>query len=79
MGGRFHRNTQELEFVLNNLEMLEKNGKCVCILPMQCALSQKGKTFELKKKLLENHTLEAVTCSPFFVPFHEGNLMLFEQ
>ena len=54
----------ELEFILNNLEYLVDGGKCVAIVPMQCALAQKGKVFELKKKLLEKHTLEAVFSMP---------------
>ena len=54
----------ELEFILNNLECLVDGGKCVAIVPMQCALAQNGKVFELKKKLLEKHTLEAVLSMP---------------
>ncbi|MBK7856920.1 MAG: N-6 DNA methylase [Bacteroidetes bacterium] len=34
------------------------------IVPMQSALAQSGKVFELKKKLLEYHTLEAVFSMP---------------
>jgi type I restriction enzyme M protein len=55
---------EELAFALNALEMLEKNGKCVIILPMSCALAQKGDEAELKRKLLERHTLEAVLSLP---------------
>lgn len=55
---------EELEFVLNNLECLVPNGTCVAIVPMQCALAQKGKVLELKKKLLSKHTLEAVMSMP---------------
>ena len=55
---------EELEFVLNNLECLVDGGTCIAIVPMQCALSQTGKIFELKKKLLEHHTLEAVLSMP---------------
>ena len=51
---------EELEFMLNNLSMLEKHGKCVAIVPMRCVLSQRGRGLELKRKLLEKHTLEAV-------------------
>ncbi len=54
----------ELEFVLNNLECLVDGGTCVSIIPMSCALAQSGKTYELKKKLLEKHTLEAVFSMP---------------
>lgn len=58
------RDTDELEFVLNNLGCLVDGGTCVAIVPINCALEQKGKTFELKKKLLEKHTLEAVLTMP---------------
>lgn len=55
---------EELEFVLNNLDCLVDGGTCVAIVPMQSALAQSGKVFELKKKLLEYHTLEAVFSMP---------------
>lgn len=55
---------EELEFVYNNLECLTDGGTCVAIVPMQCALAQSGKIFELKKNLLEKHTLEAVFSMP---------------
>ena len=58
------KDTEELEFVLNNLECLEIGGICVAIVPMQSALAQRGKVFELKQKLLEKHTLEAVLSMP---------------
>ena len=56
--------TDELEFILNNLECLVDGGTCVAIVPMQSALAQTGKVFELKTKLLEKHTLEAVLSMP---------------
>ena len=55
---------EELAFALNALGMLEKGGKCVIILPMSCALAQSGVRLELKRKLLEQHTLEAVLSMP---------------
>lgn len=55
---------EELSFVLNNLECLQQGSKCVAILPMQCALSTGGRILELKKKLLQDHTLEAVFSMP---------------
>jgi type I restriction-modification system DNA methylase subunit len=58
------KDTEELEFVLNNLECLVEGGKCASIVPMQCALSVNGKILELKKKLLTHHTLEAVMSMP---------------
>lgn len=56
--------TEELEFVLSNLECLEQGGKCVAIVPMQAALAQSGKILALKRNLLEQHTLEAVLSMP---------------
>ena len=64
--------TEELEFVLNNLETLEANGKCAAILPMQCALAQKGIRLSLKEKLLEHHTLEAVLSLPDQLFYNSG-------
>ncbi len=56
--------TEELEFVLNNLEVLEPHGTCISIIPVSCLLAQKGKPYELKKTLLQSHTLEAVFSMP---------------
>ena len=50
----------ELDFVLNCLDCLEKNGLCVAIVPISCATTPT----EQKIKLLENHTLEAVMSMP---------------
>ena len=55
---------EELEFVLNNLEQLQKGSYCVAIIPMSCVLADSGKPLELKKRLLKNHTLEAVFSMP---------------
>lgn len=56
--------TEELEFILNNLECLVVGGTCIAIVPMERALSQNGKVYELKKELLQEHTLEAVLSMP---------------
>lgn len=55
---------EELEFVLANLEALQPQGTCIAIIPVSCLISQKGAPYELKKKLLEKHTLEAVFSMP---------------
>ncbi|EQB34607.1 hypothetical protein M947_10560 [Sulfurimonas hongkongensis] len=55
---------EELEFILNNLEQLEKGSLCIAIVPMRCALYDSGYGLELKEKLLKNHTLEAVFSMP---------------
>jgi type I restriction-modification system DNA methylase subunit len=54
----------ELDFVLNNISMLEKNSTCIAIFPMSCALAQKGIELELKKKILKDNTLDAVFSMP---------------
>jgi type I restriction enzyme M protein len=56
--------TDEYEFVLANLECLEQGGRCVAIVPMQEALATSGKVWEYKKKILKEHTLEAVFSMP---------------
>lgn len=56
--------TDELEFVLNNLECLVDGGTCIAIVPAQSALNSSKKVTVLKKKLLEKHTLEAVLSMP---------------
>lgn len=58
------KDTEELEFVLRNLECLEQGGKCVAIVPMQSALAQSGRILDLKKQILREHTLEAVLSMP---------------
>lgn len=55
---------EELEFVLNNMEVLSPNSLCIAIIPISCVLAQKGPGLELKQKLLEKHTLEAVISMP---------------
>ena len=55
---------EEFEFVLNNSEMLEPNGTCVTIIPMSCVTATEGHALELKKKIMEKHTLEAVFSMP---------------
>lgn len=55
---------KEMEFVLNNMSMLRPRGRCVALLPMQCALAQKGEMHALKEILMEKHTLEAVLSLP---------------
>lgn len=56
---------EELEFVLNNLSLLEKGSYCVAIIPMSCVISNNDKkNNELKEKLLKEHTLEAVFSMP---------------
>jgi type I restriction enzyme M protein len=55
---------EELSFVIDNLNALSIGGKCVAIIPLSCAISLKGGVLELKKKILKEHTLEAVMSMP---------------
>ena len=55
---------EELKFVKNNLDCLQVGGVCVAIVPMQSALSVRGKIGELKQSILKDHTLEAVLSMP---------------
>ena len=52
--------TDELNYVLNCLDFLEKNALCVAIMPMSCAIKKNP----LKEKLLDKHTLKAVMSMP---------------
>ena len=63
---------EELEFVLNNLEYLEKGGCCIAIVPITCATAPSGVIGDLKRRLLEKHTLEAVMSMPIEL-FHNSN------
>ncbi|MCQ2074258.1 MAG: SAM-dependent methyltransferase [Bacteroidaceae bacterium] len=58
------KGTEELAFVLNNLSMLERGGKCVAIMPVSCVNDVTGASCVLKQEILENHTLEAVLSLP---------------
>ncbi len=53
----------ELKFLLDSLDVLDKEGKAVIILPTSCATSDKNE--KLKNELMQKHTLNAVmTCPP---------------
>jgi type I restriction-modification system DNA methylase subunit len=63
---------EELAFVVNNLEALVPDGKCIAIVPITCATKQQGKIYEWKRKILEGHTLEAVMSMPIEL-FHNSD------
>jgi type I restriction-modification system DNA methylase subunit len=56
--------TEELEYVLNNLDTLTEGGKCVALVPMSCVVETTGIVQELKSRILKEHTLEAVMSMP---------------
>lgn len=63
---------EELEFVKNSLELIEKGSLSVSIVPMMCATATKGAKYELKKAILKEHTLESVFSMPNEL-FHNSN------
>ena len=71
---RMKDDPEELEFILNNMEYLDRSGnsKCVAIVPITCATNPSGPIGELKRKILEKHTLEAVLSMPVEL-FHNSN------
>lgn len=69
---RVREDKEELEFVINNLEYLDKGGCCIAIVPITCATNPSGVIGELKRRLLEKHTLEAVMSMPIEL-FHNSD------
>lgn len=55
---------EQLEFIENTLECLTKDGICIAICQMSTVVSNDKKVLEVKKRLLEKHTLEAVFSMP---------------
>lgn len=62
---------EELEFVLNNLDCLQQDGKCVAIVPITCATAPSGEIAQWKRTILSRHTLEAVLSMPIEL-FHNS-------
>ena len=54
----------QLEFIDNAMESITTNGICIAICQMSTCTDTKHKTVEVKRKLLERHTLEAVLSMP---------------
>jgi type I restriction enzyme M protein len=65
--------TEEIQFVLNNLEVLQRGGTCVAIVPTSCVLADSGVGLALKRLLLSKHTLEAVLSMPTEL-FHNSHV-----
>ncbi|WP_457618975.1 N-6 DNA methylase [Lutibacter sp.] len=55
---------EELEFVYNNLQQLEKGSYCVAIVPQSCALADRGEGLVWKEKIMSEHTLDGVFSMP---------------
>lgn len=65
--------TEELDFVLDNLSALREGGRCIAILPMSCAIGEDAVTLDRKRRLMEQHTLEAVMSMPPDL-FHDSDV-----
>lgn len=55
---------EEFEFILNNLDALEPGGTCIAIIPISCVIEKTTTAENLRKRVLEKHTLEAVLSMP---------------
>jgi type I restriction enzyme M protein len=55
---------EQLRFVANALEDLEKGGRCAAIVQMSSALTTKNNVVDQHKSLLKRHRLEAVVSCP---------------
>lgn len=55
---------EQLEFIENALECLVKDGICIAICQMSTTVSSKKEVLEVRKRLLQNHTLEATFSMP---------------
>lgn len=55
---------EEFEFILNNLDALEPGGTCIAIIPISCVIEKSIIAENLRKRVLDKHTLEAVLSMP---------------
>ena len=55
---------EQLGFIENAMECISPNGICIAICQMSTVVSAANKTVEVRKRLLEKHTLEAVLSMP---------------
>lgn len=54
----------QLEFIENALSLLQKEGRCVAIVQTSCATSKSAEAVNMRERLLDRHTLEAVFSMP---------------
>lgn len=55
---------EQLEFIENALKCIKKDGVCIAICQMSTVVSDKKNVLEVRERLLESHTLEAVFSMP---------------
>lgn len=56
--------TEEFEFIFSNLNAIKKGGTVIALIPTSVINDTSGVNYINKKKLLRNHTLEAVVSLP---------------
>ena len=56
--------TEELEFILNNLDVLQKGATCVSIIPVSCVNEFSGNNLALKEIIQKKHTVLGVMSVP---------------
>ena len=60
----------ELEFLEQELSLLEQGGEVAIVCPMSCAIGTKFK--DVRKRLMQHHTLEAVFSMPDDIFYGQG-------
>jgi hypothetical protein len=55
---------KELRFVETCLSFLEPRSTCIAIVPQSCAMNTKKGNLDVKRRLLQHHTLKAVMSMP---------------
>lgn len=55
---------KELKYVENCLSFLQPHATCIAIVPQSCAMNTKKGNLDVKRRLLEHHTLKAVMSMP---------------
>lgn len=64
------RDHVELEFLEQELKLLRQDGEVAIVCPMSCAIGTKYK--DIRARLMENHTLEAVFSMPDDIFYGQG-------
>jgi type I restriction-modification system DNA methylase subunit len=55
---------EEFEYILNNLDALTVGGTCIAIIPISCVIEKTEVAKNLRQRVLDKHTLEAVLSMP---------------
>ncbi|MCZ4237545.1 MULTISPECIES: HsdM family class I SAM-dependent methyltransferase [Staphylococcus] len=55
---------EEFEFIFSNLDAVKKGGTVIALVPTSVVTETKGINYHNKRRLMDNHTLEAVVSLP---------------